>query len=118
MTTPVIQRYEKTAKLSRVVVHQGTAHLSGLTAADKSVGIKGQTEQILARADALLASIGSNKSQLLYVQIWLKDISDFDAMNEVWLDWIDADAPPARATVQSSMALPEILIEVQIVAAV
>lgn len=118
MTSSSIRRFEPTAKLSRVVVHQGTAYFSGLTAADKSGDTRSQTRQILSRAEELLSAVGSDKSRLLYAQIWLKHIADFDAMNEAWIGWIDPAAPPARATVETNFALPEIRIEIQFVAAV
>jgi enamine deaminase RidA (YjgF/YER057c/UK114 family) len=118
MTSSAITRHESTGKLSRVVVHQGTAYLSGITAADRSVDTKGQTRQILERAGTLLAAAGTTKSRLLYVQIWLRDIGDFDAMNEAWLGWVDPDALPARATVEAKFALPDIRVEIQMVAAV
>jgi enamine deaminase RidA (YjgF/YER057c/UK114 family) len=112
-----IERYETNARLSRIVVHQGTAYLSGLTADDKSANTLGQTKQILHKADALLKTIGSDKSRVLSAQIWLRDIADFDAMNEAWIEWVGKDAPPARATVESKLALPNILVEIQFVAA-
>ena len=118
MTGPSIKRVEKTGRLSRVVIHNGTAYFSGLTADDKSRGTRSQTEQILKRADELLQAIGADKSQLLYAQIWLKDIGDFDEMNEAWMDWVDTDALPARATVEAAFALPEIRVEIQLIAAV
>jgi enamine deaminase RidA (YjgF/YER057c/UK114 family) len=117
MQNTTIERFEKNARLSRIVVHQGTAYLSGLTADDKSENTLGQTRQILRKADALLKSIGTDKSRVLSAQIWLRDIVDFDAMNEAWMEWVDQSAPPARATVEAKLALPNILVEIQFVAA-
>lgn len=117
MPTTAIARHESNTRLSRIVVHQGTAYLSGLTADDKSEDTLGQIRQILRKADALLHSIGSSKSGVLFAQIWLKDIRDFDVMNTGWMEWVDQSAPPARATVEAKMGLPEILVEVQFVAA-
>ena len=108
-----IQRIAKTERLSRVVVHGNTAYFSGLTAADRSQDTTGQTRQILAKADEYLATIGSNRSLILTATIWLRDIDDFDAMNVAWLEWVDRNELPARATVQAVLGLPDILVEIQ-----
>lgn len=113
-----ITHIEPTPKLSRIVVHGGTAYLSGLTAEDKSGATYAQTRQILSRADTLLQGCGSNRHKLLLVQIYLRDCADFDEMNRAWLEWIEGAVPPARVTVGATFALPEIAVEIQIIAAV
>jgi enamine deaminase RidA (YjgF/YER057c/UK114 family) len=113
-----IRHIEPNEKLSRIVVYHGTAYLAGLTANDKSVGTHDQTCQILDRADALLASVGSHKSRLLLGQIFLRDTADFDEMNRAWIAWMHGVVPPARVTVGASFALPDIRVEIQFTAAV
>ncbi|MBY5529339.1 RidA family protein [Rhizobium leguminosarum] len=108
-----ITRIAKTEKLSRVVIHEKVAYFSGLTADVRSQDTVGQTEQVLAKADAFLEKIGSSRSLLLSATIWLRDIEDFDAMNSAWIKWIDKDEPPARATVQAILGLPDIKVEIQ-----
>lgn len=112
-----IQRIEKTERLSRVVVHEKVAYFSGLTADDRQQDTLGQTAQILAKADTFLETLGSNRSLILSATIWLRDIDDFDQMNIAWVNWIDKDEPPARATVQAVMGLPDISVEIQFTAA-
>lgn len=113
-----IKRIGKSERLSRVVVHERVAYFSGLTADDRSQDVVGQTRQILAKADAFLESIGSKRAAVLSATIWLRDIADFDRMNLAWIDWIDPNEPPARATVQAVLGLPDILIEIQFTAAI
>jgi enamine deaminase RidA (YjgF/YER057c/UK114 family) len=113
-----IKRIEKTARLSRVVTHGNVAYFSGLTADDLTQDTRGQTAQILAKADGFLAKIGSTKSLVLSATIWLLDIADFDNMNLAWVDWIDKDEPPARATVQAIMGLPDIRVEIMFTVAI
>ena len=68
--------------------------------------------------EELAFAAGTDKSRLLTAQIWLKDIdTDFKAMNGVWNNWVDPNAKPARATVQSPMARPVVLVEIQATAA-
>ncbi|WP_321355985.1 RidA family protein [Pseudomonas extremaustralis] len=114
-----IQRIESNPRLSRSVVHNGVAWLSGIVAADCSQDIRGQTSQVLQRVDELLKVSGSDKSRLLSVQIWMKDMSaDFTGMNETWSDWVDAGQTPARATAQVMFDDPQILLELIVTAAV
>ncbi|RDD95289.1 RidA family protein [Paracoccus pantotrophus] len=113
-----ITRHQSNEKLSRVVVHGGTVYLSGLTADDKSTDTQSQTRQILAKADLLLASVGSDRSKLLLTQIYLRDTAEFDTMNRAWIDWLDGAAPPARITVGADFALPEIRVEILFTAAI
>jgi enamine deaminase RidA (YjgF/YER057c/UK114 family) len=103
--------------MSQAVVHGGTVYLSGQVARDGSTDIAGQTRDVLRQIDALLAEAGSDRSRLLSVNIWLRDIADFGAMNEVWNEWVDGIDPPARATVQSPLAGPQWLVEMMAVAA-
>ena len=94
-------------------------YLSGVTAATGEAGEDAtqQTQNVLKKIDERLALAGTDKSHLLHCTIWLKDINaDFKAMNAVWNAWIDPENKPARATVESPMARPAILVEIQAIA--
>lgn len=67
-------------------------------------GIEEQTEQIFANLKAILAEAGSSLEQLVKTTVYLIDLGEFAAMNEVYARYV-GDAPPARATVEVA-ALP------------
>lgn len=115
-----IQRFEPNGKrLSHVLVHNGIAYVTGQVPADRSQDVAGQTAQVLARIDDLLATAGTDKSKILFAQVWLKHaVADFSAMNAVWEDWVPQDALPARATVEANLAAENILVEIAVQAAV
>jgi enamine deaminase RidA (YjgF/YER057c/UK114 family) len=115
MTT--IQRFEVGKRLSEAAVHNGTVYLAGQVAADGTQNIAGQTRQVLAAIDALLARAGSDKSKVLMAQIFLADLTDFAAMNEVWDAWVAPGQAPPRATVQAKLAKPEWKVEIVVTAA-
>jgi len=117
MTTE-IQRFDVGPRMSELAVYNGVAYLAGQVAADATQDIKGQTRQVLAAVDALLARAGSDKSRILRAQIFLADLADFAAMNTVWEAWVVAGQTPPRATVQAALAKPEWKIEVVVTAAV
>jgi enamine deaminase RidA (YjgF/YER057c/UK114 family) len=113
-----IQRYETGTRMSRVVVHNNTAYLCGQVAEDRNADITHQTQTMLAKVDALLASVGSDREHLLSATIYLKDMSLFAEMNAVWDNWVPAGFAPARACVQAQMASPELLVEISVIAAI
>jgi len=114
-----ITRIDPTQRLSRLVVHNGVAYMTGVTAQDGTLDIQGQTRQVLEEIDGLLAMVGIDKTRLLSVQIWLRDIErDFAGMNEVWDAWVPRGAGPARATGESKLAQPDLLVEILVTAAV
>ena len=114
-----IDRKHVGKRLSGLVIHSatGTAYLSGQVAEDARADVSGQTEQILALIDTLLAEAGSDKSKILSATIYLADIGDFAAMNAVWERWVVAGQTPARATVEAKLARPDLRVEIQVVAA-
>lgn len=114
----MIQRFDVGARMCEMTVHNGVAYLAGQVAEDGSQDIVGQTRQVLAAIDALLAKAGSDKTKVLRAQIFLADLADFPGMNSVWDTWVVAGHTPARATVQATLAKPEWKIEVVITAAV
>lgn len=113
-----IKRLESTPRLSRIVVHNETVYLAGITSVIREASVALQTRNVLATIDERLASVGSSKEKILTAQIWLKDIaSDFAEMNEVWESWVPINASPARATCEAKLASPEQLIEILVTAA-
>jgi len=97
-------------------VHGGTVYLAGQVG-EPGEDVSAQTRTILAEIDRLLAEAGTDKSKLLYVQIWLADMGDFAAMNAVWDAWVDPANPPARATGEARLAAPEYKVEIIVTAA-
>ena len=113
----MVQRFEVGTRLSEMAVHNGVCYLAGQVAADGSQDITGQTRQVLGAIDALLARAGTDKSRLLMVQIFIKDLADFPAMNAVWEAWLPAGQAPPRATVKADLAKPEWRVEMVVTAA-
>jgi len=112
-----LQKINKTHRMSRIVVHGETIYLCGQVCKDSTKGIKEQTATTLEKIEELLASVGSDKSKLIMVQIFVKDMADFAGMNEVWDAWVDQENPPARACVEAAMARPDLLVEMVVTAA-
>jgi enamine deaminase RidA (YjgF/YER057c/UK114 family) len=98
-------------------VHGSTIYLAGQVASDPAADVGAQAKDILGQIDRLLDELGSSKARLLSVTIYLVDMADFAAMNEVWDAWVPKDNLPARATVQARLARPEYRIEIQAIAA-
>jgi enamine deaminase RidA (YjgF/YER057c/UK114 family) len=112
-----IERLHVGPTLSEVAIHQGTVWLAGQVADDVSQDIAGQTAQVLAHVDRLLNEAGSDRSRILMCQIFLTDLADFPAMNQVWNAWVTPGQTPPRATVRAALANPDWLIEMVVTAA-
>ena len=111
-----ITRHHAGDRMSQIVIHNGTIYLAG------QVGTPGdstaeQTRQCLDKVDALLAEAGSDKTRILQTTIWLSDMADFAEMNAVWDAWVAPGHAPARACGESALALPELTVEILVVAA-
>lgn len=113
-----LERRHVGKRLSELVVHRqsGLCWLAGQVADDPTADITGQTRQVLAQIDRLLADAGSVKSKIISATIYLPDMGDFAAMNAVWESWVQDGSTPARATVEARLAGPQYRIEIQVVA--
>jgi enamine deaminase RidA (YjgF/YER057c/UK114 family) len=112
-----IKRIDPGTRLSQAVVHGDTVYVAGQVAADTGADCAGQTRQILNQIDALLAQGGSDRSRILWANVWLADMADYAAMNGEWESWIPKGQTPARATVEAKLALPQFKVEIACVAA-
>jgi len=113
-----VQRLHTESRYSEIVIHNGTVYLAGQLADDLNGDIVQQTRETLASTDRLLAEAGSDKSKILSVTIYLKDMErDYAGLNQVWDAWVAPGAAPARACVEAKMYKPEVLVEMMIVAA-
>jgi enamine deaminase RidA (YjgF/YER057c/UK114 family) len=109
-----IIRTEPSAILSKAVEYHGFVYTMGVVAVNPDGNITEQTKDVLAQIDALLETHGTDNTRLLQAHIWLKDISDRAALNEVWTAWLPEGAAPARACVQAVLADPRYLVEIMI----
>lgn len=113
----MIERIETKQRMSRIVKHNGTIYLCGQVCKDAEQGITEQTQTMLDKVEDLLEQAGSDKEHILSATIYVKTMSDFAAMNEVWDNWVPAGFAPARACVEASMARDALLVEISVVAA-
>ena len=112
-----IQRLHVSQRFSEIAIAGNLIHLAGQLASDLELNISGQTQQTLDIIDQFLADSGSDKSQILSVTIYLKDIErDYAAFNQVWDAWVaDIDALP-RTCVEAKLYDPRVLVELTVVA--
>jgi 2-iminobutanoate/2-iminopropanoate deaminase len=75
-----------------------------------------QTERVLKNLSAILKAAGSSLQNVVKAGVFLKNMSDFGAMNEVYGRYF-ADAPPARSTVEVARLPKDVLVEIDVIAA-
>lgn len=111
-----IIRTEASPILSKAVEYHGFVYTMGVVPRDTSGDIKAQTKDVLEQIDALLETHGTDNTRLLQANIWLKNINDRTAMNEVWADWLPEGQAPVRACVEAKLADPAWLVEIMVTA--
>ena len=114
----MISRIDPNPRMSRALIHQGIAYLSGQVPGDTDGDITAQTESMLQRVEQLLLEAGSDKSRMLSATIYLRHAEDFAAMNAVWDAWTVPGQAPTRTCVVAALPRQELLVEVTVTAAV
>jgi len=106
---------------SQAIKANGFVFLSGQIALDPSSqqlisgDVAAQTERVLQNLSGILAGAGSSLPQVVKTTVFLKNMSDFAAMNEVYGRYF-TQAPPARSTVEVARLPKDVLIEIDVVA--
>jgi 2-iminobutanoate/2-iminopropanoate deaminase len=110
-----IQRINPREWNCSAVVHDNVVYLSGIVADDKSLPMKGQTEQVLRKIDKVLASAGTDKSRILAATVYMADAGLKDEMNEAWMAWVDRSNLPTRTAVGAALT-PGTMVEITVCA--
>jgi 2-iminobutanoate/2-iminopropanoate deaminase len=107
---------------SQAVKANGFLYMSGQVALDPKTGemvgatIAEQTERVMNNIKGILEAAGSNFHRVIKTTVFLKDMNDFAAMNDVYAKSFPT-APPARSTVQVSRLPKDALVEIEVIAA-
>jgi 2-iminobutanoate/2-iminopropanoate deaminase len=107
---------------SQAIRTNGILYVSGQVALDPKTGemkgtdVREQTERVVENIKGILEAAGSNLHHIVKTTVFLKDMNDFPAMNEVYAKYFTS-APPARSTVQVSRLPKDALVEIEVIAA-
>jgi enamine deaminase RidA (YjgF/YER057c/UK114 family) len=111
-----IERHGTTRRYSDIVAHGSTIYLVEVPET-LTADIATQTSEILASIERLLTKAGSDNTRLLMVTIYLSDMREYAAMNEVWDAWLPEGTAPVRACVEARLANPGYRVEMVVTAA-
>ena len=106
---------------SQAIRAQGLIFTSGQVAIDPSTqqvisgGISEQTDRVLKNLAAILQASGSTLEKVLRCTVFLKNMGDFAAMNEVYARYFKHE-PPARSTVEVARLPKDVLVEIDVIA--
>jgi len=106
---------------SQAIRAQGLIFTSGQIAIDPASAqtiagdVSAQTDRVLKNLAAILQASGSSLEKVLRCTVFLKNMGDFTAMNEVYGRYFK-QAPPARSTVEVARLPKDVLIEIDVIA--
>jgi 2-iminobutanoate/2-iminopropanoate deaminase len=106
---------------SQAVKANGFVYVSGQVAFDPATGqfvaggIPEQTEQVLRNLTAVLEAAGTKLDRVIKTSVFLADMEDFAAMNEVYAKFFPND-PPARTTIQAARLPRDARVEMDVIA--
>ncbi len=113
----MITRSVQTKIHHRIVEHAGTVYIGGVVADDRSKDMKGQTEEVCTKIEALLEQAGSSKDKILSAMIYATDFSQKDGLNEAWTEWLSPEQLPVRAFIGVAELGKDVLVEIVVTAA-
>jgi 2-iminobutanoate/2-iminopropanoate deaminase len=108
---------------SQAIKSNGLLFVSGQIALDPKSGefvgvdVRQQTERVFENLKVILEAAGTSFHHVVKTTVFLKDMNDFAAMNEVYARYFNA-APPARSTIQAARLPKDALVEIEVIASV
>lgn len=108
---------------SQGMVAHGLVYTAGQIPLDPATGnlvegdITVQTERVMANLQAILQAAGADLSTVVKTTVFLRDMGDFAAMNEVYGRWFGGHAP-ARSTVQVARLPRDVAVEIEAIAVI
>lgn len=106
---------------SQAVIGGGMVFCSGQIALDPATGemagrdVASQTRRVLQNLREVLKSAGASLEDVVKTTVFLRDMNDFGAMNEVYAEFF-SERPPARAAVQAARLPKDALVEIEAIA--
>lgn len=107
--------YSQAVKAGGMIFCSGQIPIDPATGAFVSDDVAGQTRQVLVNLSAVLNAAGSGLDKVVKTTVFLADMADFAAMNEVYAEFF-SDNKPARATVQAARLPKDAKVEIECIA--
>jgi 2-iminobutanoate/2-iminopropanoate deaminase len=107
--------YNQAISTGNLVFVSGQVAFNPATGVLVEGGIREQTQQTLLNLSAILAAVGCTPNDAVSCTVYVKDMNDFAAMNEVYATFFN-EAPPSRATVEVSRLPKDALVEISCIA--
>jgi len=107
--------YSQAIKAAGLVFVSGQVAIDPATGNVISGGIAEQTERVLKNLQAILQAAGTGLEKAVKTTVYLKNMSEFAAMNEIYGKFWKS-APPARATVEVARLPKDVLVEIDVIA--
>jgi len=107
--------YSQAIKAGGMVFCSGQIALDPASGAIVGSDVAQQTERVLKNLDAVLAAAGSGLHRVVKTTVFLKNMGDFAAMNEVYGRHFKTE-PPARSTVEAARLPKDVLVEIDVIA--
>lgn len=117
------EAYASSAPLSQAIKYDNRVYVSGNVPVDPETGdlveggVGAQTRMVMENIEAILEAAGTSMDNVVRTRIFLTDMDAFGEMNEVYEEFL-SEPYPARTAVRGEMASPEILVEIDVTAAV
>jgi len=108
--------YSQAIKVNGLVFCSGQIPIDPATGQFVSDDVAAQTEQVLKNLDAVLQAAGSSLGSVVKTTVFLADMNDFAAMNDVYGQFF-SENKPARATVQAARLPRDAKVEIECIAA-
>jgi len=110
--------YSQAIRTGDLVFTSGQVALDPVTGAIVPGGIREQTTRVLSNLTAVLAEAGLTMAHVVKTTVYLKNMADFTAMNEIYATYLAPEGviPPARSTVEVARLPKDALVEIELVA--
>ncbi len=107
--------YSQAIRANGLVFTSGQVAIDPATQQVISGDVSDQTDRVLKNLAAILAAAGTGLENVARTTVFLKDMGDFAAMNEVYSRYF-VSAPPARSTVEAARLPKDVLVEIDAIA--
>ena len=114
---PVGPYNQAIAASGRFLFVAGQIPLDPVTGEIVSGEISAQTEQVMANLEGILTAAGANWSNVVKTTVFLSDLANFGAMNQVYARYFPPETAPARACVEVARLPKDVLVEIECIAA-